>query len=644
MMNRLITALFRIGAAFTLAAKRILAQRGLAAATLLGLIATVAITISIPLYSDAVYQQILQKELNQGPAGDVSQASFPPFSFVFRYTGAWNGALQWEDIQPVDTYLSNQAAQVLRLPVKRLVRHMKTDAFRLFPQASAGYTDNQAPLTWGMFGFMTDIQEHISLVEGHYPQGPGPDNSSPIDILVSEALASKLGLQPGEEYIALGDRVTGSQKADVQIPVRISGIWKPSDPQEDYWFIRPETLEDVYIIPEAAYVTRISPLFSGEVYTASWYLQMDGSSVHSSDTSTLIARIHSIQTRAAVLLPKISLDVSPLDSLFQYQKNASNLTILLYAFSIPILLMLLIFTGLIVQMAVERRRNEMAVLRSRGATLWQVVGIAAVEGLILAIATLVIATPIGKQVAEFLGRTQSFLNFSAVSGLHARFNRSIFQVGILVAGLALVAQVIPTIGAAQTTIIAYKQERARQLRQPWWQRFWLDALLFIPAVYGAYLLRQQGSVILPVADSRLPADPFQNPLLFLVPFLGIFAATLFLLRLLPFLMSGLAWLAARTSSVGVLLAARHLSRSPGFYNAPLLLLVLTLSLSTFTASLAQTLDRHLTDQVYYQTGSDIRLLELGNLESAAASSRASSGTAAEGSRQAAGSPRFLLPV
>ena len=89
------------------------------------------------------------------------------------------------------------------------------------------------------------------------------------------------------------------------------------------------------------------------------------------------------------------------------------------------------------------------------------------------------------------------------------------------------------------------------------------------------------------------------------------ALTLFVLRLLPYFMAALAWLAARTPSVGFLLATRYLARDPAFYSAPLVLLILTLSLSTFTASLAQTLDAHLYDQTYYQIGSDAFLVELG---------------------------------
>jgi putative ABC transport system permease protein len=134
----------------------------------------------------------------------------------------------------------------------------------------------------------------------------------------------------------------------------------------------------------------------------------------------------------------------------------------------------------------------------------------------------------------------------------------------------------------------------------------------IPTVYGFYVLEQQQGVISAAAGEQAAMDPFQNPLLLLVPALGIFALSLFILRILPFVMTAIAWVASRlTSSVGLLLAARHLSRTPGFYVAPLILLILTLSLSAFTASLAQTLDSHLDSQMHYWAGSDLFIDEQG---------------------------------
>jgi len=58
---------------------------------------------------------------------------------------------------------------------------------------------------------------------------------------------------------------------------------------------------------------------------------------------------------------------------------------------------------------------------------------------------------------------------------------------------------------------------------------------------------------------------------------------------------------------------RQLARATAQYTGPLLLLTLTVSLASFTASMAITFDKHLSDQVYYQVGADLNLAELGEL-------------------------------
>jgi len=600
--------LLRTWAVFTVAAKRLVAQRWLALATMLGLITSVALTLSVPLYADAVYYRVLREELS---GGSEATRSHPPFAFMFRYLGAWSDPVDWEDLQQVDTYLSGPASSDLGLPQKYLVRYVKTDTFRLFPQEDVAYTDIRDPLTWISLAFVSGLENHITMLEGSFPTVAAPAQDSTVEVLVSDALALELGLQVGETYTAFTRQETVEGERTTQITVHIAGVWQPTDPQEEFWFYNPEALDDVLLVPEETFAGRISPYMNNEVYLGLWYLVMDGSDVTSNDAGTLVARITGVQQRAAGFLPGTRLDVSPVGALNEYRRAARLLTVSLYAFSAPILLLILAFIGLVVGLAVGRQRNEIAVLRSRGATAIQVVGIAALEGLLLGIIALAIGSPVGTMVAHLIGRTRSFLDFTLQSSLRVGLTAATLGFGVAAVGLALVAQVVPTIGAARHTIVTYKQERARALRRPWWQRAWLDVLLFIPAAYGAYLLRQQGSIALPMGEGTLVNDPFQNPLLFLVPALGVFALTLFILRLLPVVMAGIAWLASHTGGVGVLLAVRHLSRSPGFYTAPLVLLVLTLSLSAFTASLAQTLDRHLYDQRYYQIGADMRLDEMG---------------------------------
>ncbi|MCD6289428.1 MAG: FtsX-like permease family protein [Anaerolineae bacterium] len=603
------SALLRLWAIFVVAAKRLFSQRGLALATTLGLITAVALTMSVPLYADAVYYRILRKELSGKTPGEGGNVTRPPFAFMFRYLGAWHGPLQWEDIQKADQYLSGPAAKELGLPLKMMVRHFKTNNFRLFPEEDIAYADTKQPLAWVSFGFISDLQDHIKVIEGNFPKVAEPTQDSTVEVLVSEHRAMELGLQVGETYIAFDRRATKKGRS-IQIPVRIAGVWEPRDPKDEYWFYNPAAMKDLLLVPESTFVGRLSPYLDDEVYLALWYLVMDGSNVHSSDVGRLLVNITAVRQKVSSLLPDTSLDISPVDELERYRRSAALLTILLYAFSVPIIGLILAFVGLVVGLAVGRQRGEIAMLRSRGATMMQVVGIAALEASLLGALALVAGSPVGEVIAHIIGRARSFLNFTAQSNLRVGVTAASLRFGVIAIGLALVAQIVPTIGAARHTIVTYKQERARQLRPPWWQRAWLDILLLIPAAYGAYLLRQQGSIALPTGGV-VGNDPFQNPLLFLVPALGIFALTLLFLRFLPAVMAGIGWIASHTGSVGVLLASRQLSRTPGFYTAPLILLILTLSLSAFTASLAQTLDNHLYDQMYYKVGADMNLAELG---------------------------------
>lgn len=217
---------------------------------------------------------------------------------------------------------------------------------------------------------------------------------------------------------------------------------------------------------------------------------------------------------------------------------------------------------------------------------------------------------LGTGIAHVIGRAHSFLNFGRTDGLRVGMTLPVLGYGILGIAIILLAQLlIPSLGAAENTIVTYKLERARLLRPPWWQRFWVDVILLVPAGVGLWILQSQSRRSLTGAQSA--PDPLKNPLLLLVPAVAIFAASLLALRLIPYLMAFLSRILRSTKSVGTLMATRYLSRTPAFYTAPLVLLILTLGLSAFTASLAKTLDGQLRKQTFYEVGSDLSIQELG---------------------------------
>lgn len=66
--------------------KRLRASPGLSAGIAAGLVAAVALATCVPLYADAVGHRLLMAQLS-------GEEARPPFAFLFRYVGAWHGAL-----------------------------------------------------------------------------------------------------------------------------------------------------------------------------------------------------------------------------------------------------------------------------------------------------------------------------------------------------------------------------------------------------------------------------------------------------------------------------------------------------------------------------------------------------------------------
>ncbi len=599
-----------IRAVIVVATKHLLSQVGLTLATVLGLISAVALIMSIPLYTDGVYYRLLNQGWATPADAGAPEHTLPPFRFLFRYVGRPNNPHTWEQVLPVDDYLMRSVSQELGLPMQTAMRAFSTDNVQLFARDDAQYASSREPLTWSSFGAFTGFEDHITLVEGALPSVVGYAADQPVEALIGEELALKVGLQPGEEFVAFARR-QGDRKQP-QIPVRITGIWRAADPEDPYWFYSPATLGEQLMVPEETFLGRVATDLDEDAYLAAWYLVLNASQVHTGDVPGILARITTMQQRASALLPGASLGLSPVSPLQQYLRSSRLLTFLLYAFSVPIVGLLLGFVVLAVSLSVGTRRNEIAVLRSRGATAPQVIGIVGLEGLILGLIALAAAAPLSRWIARSIGRATSFLVFTGQPDLRVDMTPAIWRLGVIAIALIMFAQIVPALGASRHTVVTYKRDRARSATRPWWQRAWLDVLLLIPAGYGIYLLRNQGSIAAPGLDEATRSDPFSNPLLLLVPALAALAITLLLLRVLPFVMSAMAGLLSRVGgNVGPLLATRYLSRTPGYYSSPLVLLVLTLSLSAFTASLAQTLDTHIYDKSFYQVGADLRIVEPG---------------------------------
>jgi len=122
----------------------------------------------------------------------------------------------------------------------------------------------------------------------------------------------------------------------------------------------------------------------------------------------------------------------------------------------------------------------------------------------------------------------------------------------------------------------------------------------------------------------------------------VFGLALLCIRVYPWVMHFLAWVANAWRGVVPVLALRHLSRTARQHSGPMLLLILTLSLAVFAASMAQTLDNHTVDSVRYDVGADFRLVEMGESTRAGSVTAYGRGPSVEGQEE--GPDWLFLPV
>jgi len=582
---------------FSLAAKRLWNHRLLMLCLLLGLVAAVGLLSSIPLYADAAQNKLLQGELTE--AGTYR----PPFAFLWRYTGAWHGAITWEAYAPVDEYISEQGPAIIDLPVDSQLRYVSSEKLRLYPTGDAAFVPDE-PLIWASLAFLSGLPDHVQILEGAFPTGEPAGDS--IEVLISRNTADTLGLQVGETYVLFESGVGGAQ-----IPVEIAGVWQPNNEADPYWFYSPDVFDEVLLTSEGAFAAQVTAALETPVDTAIWYQFYDGATVRPAIVNNLLDNIATVEARVAVLLNNTVLESSPVPALERYGDQSKLLTLELTVFSLPVIGLVVYFINLIAGMVVRNGQSEIANMRSRGITRQQIVNIHLLEGLLIGGLGLAFGLALGRWMAQLMSRTRTFLDPAVLTGsqldsLTIIFTPTAYGYAIVGVLLTLVALLVPALTASRHSIVTLRWEQARSLEAPAWQRYYMDVMLLIPPLYGWYQLAKQGTLALGQGN-----DPFSNPLLFLVPVLFCFSLGLFLMRFFPLVTRFLSWLATWLSGTTLLLTLRQLARSTRQYMGPLLLLSLTVSLATFTASMAVTLDDHLWDQVYYQVGADLNLAELG---------------------------------
>lgn len=573
-----------------LSARRLRFHAGLSLLSLLGVILAIALVSSAAFFSNAVDTVIMRQEL-----AEYSRVTGrPPLSSRIYSPSSRVVPLTLERAEALGDNVATTLSAEVGLPVRTV--GLMADSGVLALQPPAGDTRYAGKRSLGNINivYFKEIRDHVTF------DGPPLDDQPSgerLDVWMSSALGAKLGIQMGDRFDLAGGQ------AGLAIPVQIAGFWQAADVKDPFWFSDPEqTLADKLLVRRTDYLGHVESRLETKVRAVTWYVILD-------ETQATPTRgrnyIDGFQTAAVVInkyLPDARL-TSPSVSLGKFVGRQTVLTTLLLGFNIPALSFLLYFLVVTSAVIAYWQRRETAIMISRGMTRWGVLSYVLVEGFVLFLVGAPLGLGLGMVLARFMGYTVSFLEFQERTPLPVSLDGLNLPLIGITMGILLLAKLWTAASTSRETVLTQQREHARPPRGPFWYRAYLDLLLLIPAWYGYQQLLQRGSLGALVEDR--PEELYQDPLLIVVPALFVLVLAFLAMRLFPFVMRLLDWLANRTPWLTPHLALRQLGRYSQNYINPMLLVIVSLALGVYTLSMAASLDKWLVDRMYYRVGTDL---------------------------------------
>jgi putative ABC transport system permease protein len=342
----------------------------------------------------------------------------------------------------------------------------------------------------------------------------------------------------------------------------------------------------------------------------SWYTIVDDQSLRFNNSLNYTHEMIRLDTTLRAMLPNIKIDYSPVDELKAYDTRLNSLMTLVNVIGAPLVLLALIFISLTASIAIQQEEQEITTLRGRGVSHAQVYVLNLAESLVLIFFAIPFALLLGWLAANLMGHTQLFLQFNRISEFVFSLNDiNLVWIGVLCL-VIVVARLAPLIGLRHTTAVTIKQEKSRGSKKPLWERFFLDFLFLFLAGYAFWTLKGQAKPLNIFSEMKISGGTGQyDPLMFLASSLFAVAACMIALRIFPILMRILAAISNRFFRAGSYLAVQDIARRPQEHASVMLLIMISLSLAIYSATMAKTLDQWMHDSQYYQAGADLVVRE-----------------------------------
>lgn len=441
--------------------------------------------------------------------------------------------------------------------------------------------------------FRSDLEAHVTLLEGRFPEALPRGIGDPVPVLVAPGSAREAGLTPGQRLVLIP-----RSSLAARFPIVIAGIAEPRDPTSSYWSGRPAVLERTtsgafaLLVPETTFFGALPDLLTGASAAFESTYAVDPAGVQTGDVTEIAARVRELPRQLAALG---GAEVE--SSLPQAIENAADLP----GFDLPALALrfgqIAAALGVLVfgaaSLLAQRRGRVRAGLRLTGSSHRQIAAVEVIAALPAALLALVGGAPVAALTVAIIGRLEGF------EALGSSFTMTI-QRDLPWAGAGALA--VLSLGIAASALA----DRAASRRGVWLTAAAVGAGALFWALTRHETLFEGG-------ETRYA--------LLLAPAAVLAPAALLAWRFVPLIARLLARPAAFARGIALIGGLRAVARRPAGVAFPLVLLAAASAL--LIATLPGTLERSSADRAAHAAGGDVRTSGLAGLANAGETERRS---------------------
>ncbi len=465
------------------------------------------------------------------------------------------------------------------------------------------------------FQYIENFADHVTFIEGVAPTDSisTVEGEPTIEVAMIHKRAGLLQLSVGDVVDSQPiDRGTGLVRA------KITGTFEQNDPTDVFWL----ELGEAYLAP--AIEGREQPLImlptknsmfsvvaeanAGLPASYDWFVYTDQTQLANESVSDLESAFAGLaeELEDGVARPFVITEMIP--RIESMKKRA------LFG-SIPLLLMALLILSCIafyLTMAAgllgRRRIAGYVMLRSRGFNVRQQLRIHLAEATFISLPVAIIAPFVSLLVISAVGYLPTYASITDGGTMPVELSPTAWLWSF---GAAIGTVLVVTAASSfwdRSTIATARSADSRPVDEPWFQRFYVDAMLIALSAIVWWEVGSRSSALTSERGGEFSPDLS----LLAAPVLIAISGSLVALRIFPIITRVFARVGQKSNSTAIALGLASVARRPFFHGWPMLAFALAISTGIVAGSVVSTLERSTNEQVFYSTGADIRVTTTGS--------------------------------